>query len=172
MIINELITVFCNKTLILFKPNAFYFSHKGFCPCCDKKATFTAYNSWLRDYFLCSNCGSIPRERALMMIVEKYCPNWRDLHIHESSPVNRGASMKLMKGAKNYIASQYNPNMPFGTLTGNYINQDLEHQTFNDETFDLVITQDVMEHLYEPDKAFAEIARTLKKGGVHIFTPP
>jgi SAM-dependent methyltransferase len=107
-----------------------------------------------------------------MLIIEKYYPNWRDLHIHESSPSNRGASLKLIKGAENYIASQYNPHKPFGTLIENYINQDLENQTFNDETFDLVITQDVMEHLYEPGKAFAEIARTLKKGGAHIFTVP
>jgi hypothetical protein len=29
-----------------------------------------------------------------------------------------------------------------------------------------------MEHIYEPAKAFAEIGRTLKKGGAHIFTVP
>ena len=172
MRLNEFITDFLSRILTLIKSNVFYFSHKGYCPCCDRKVTFTAYNSWLRDYFLCSNCGSIPRERALMLIIEKYYPNWRDLHIHESSPSNRGASLKLIKGAENYIASQYNPHKPFGTLIENYINQDLENQTFNDETFDLVITQDVMEHLYEPDKAFAEIARTLKRGGSHIFTVP
>lgn len=153
-------------------PNAFFFEVEGYCPCCDRKVTFTAYNSWLRENFLCSNCGSLPRERALMMIIEKYFPNWRDLKIHESSPVNRGASLKLRKGAKKYIDSQYNANKSFGILLENCINQDLENQTFNNEVFDIVVTQDVMEHLYEPAKAFAEIARTLKKGGAHIFTVP
>lgn len=161
-----------SKIIILKKPKAFYFSHRGYCPCCDRKVTFTAYNSWLRENFLCSNCGSLPRERALMMIIEKYFPNWRDLKIHESSPVNRGASLKLRKGAKKYIDSQYNANKSFGILLENCINQDLENQTFNNEVFDIVVTQDVMEHLYEPAKAFAEIARTLKKGGAHIFTVP
>ena len=51
-------------------------------------------------------------------------------------------------------------------------NEDLENQTFADETFDLVISQDVMEHIFNPEKAFSEIARTLKPGGAHIFTVP
>ena len=29
-----------------------------------------------------------------------------------------------------------------------------------------------MEHIYHPEKAFKEVARTLKKGGAHIFTVP
>ncbi len=29
-----------------------------------------------------------------------------------------------------------------------------------------------MEHVYNPEKAFSEIARTLKKGGAYIFTVP
>lgn len=38
--------------------------------------------------------------------------------------------------------------------------------------FDLVVSQDVMEHIYNPQKSFLEIARTLKKGGAYIFTVP
>jgi SAM-dependent methyltransferase len=153
-------------------PNNFYFSHQGYCPCCDKEVLFQATHSWLRDYFLCANCGSIPRERALMLVIEKYYPNWKNLSIHESSPSNRGVSLKLKNSAKNYIASQYYPNQSFGTLINGFQNQDLENQTFADASFDLVITQDVMEHIYNPEKAFTEIARTLKKGGAHIFTVP
>jgi SAM-dependent methyltransferase len=44
--------------------------------------------------------------------------------------------------------------------------------TFDDARFDLVITQDVFEHVMDPAKAFAEIARILKPGGAHIFTVP
>ena len=153
-------------------PNNFYFSHQGYCPCCDKEVLFKATHSWLRDYFLCTNCGSIPRERALMLVIDKYYPNWHTLHIHESSPSNRGVSLKLTNKAANYTASQYYPHHPFGTLINGFQNQDLEQQTFADASFDLVITQDVMEHTYNPEKAFAEIARTLKKGGAHIFTVP
>jgi SAM-dependent methyltransferase len=50
--------------------------------------------------------------------------------------------------------------------------EDLEALTFEDECFDIVITQDVFEHVLRPGKAFAEIARTLKPGGAHVYTVP
>jgi SAM-dependent methyltransferase len=50
--------------------------------------------------------------------------------------------------------------------------EDLENVTFENESFDLMITQDVMEHVLDPARAFAEIARTLKPQGAHIFTVP
>jgi len=50
--------------------------------------------------------------------------------------------------------------------------EDLENMTFGNESFDLMITQDVMEHVLDPARAFTEIARTLKPKGAHIFTVP
>ena len=150
----------------------FHFKIKGFCPCCDQEVDFTARHSWLRDHFLCSGCGSIPRERALMAVIEQYYPNWRDLAIHESSPVDRATSKKLRQFSKTYLASQYFPDQQLGDIVRGYRNEDLEAMTFPDESFDLVITQDVMEHIYDPARAFSEIARTLRPGGAHIFTVP
>ncbi|WP_177243082.1 class I SAM-dependent methyltransferase [Bradyrhizobium sp. Gha] len=69
--------------------------------------------------------------------------------------------------------------MPGGTLVTNtklpckkYYVQNLEAQTFDDNIFDLVITQDVFEHVFSPDRAIAEIARTLKPGGGYIMSVP
>lgn len=50
--------------------------------------------------------------------------------------------------------------------------ENLEALTFADESVDLHITQDVMEHILRPSRAFGEIARTLKPGGAHVFTVP
>lgn len=161
-----------NSLISLLIPTNFYFKQSGYCPCCAKNVVFKAKNSWLRDNFFCSTCHSIPRERALMVTIEKYLPNWKELKIHESSPGNKGASLKLKEQCVNYLASQYYPDLKFGDIVGEFRNEDLESQTFADETFDLVVTQDVMEHIYEPDKAFKEIARTLKKGGFYILTVP
>jgi SAM-dependent methyltransferase len=107
-----------------------------------------------------------------MQAIELFYPNWRELNIHESSPIERGASVKINKGCKNYTASQFFPNQLFGELVNQVRNEDLENQKFENEVFDLVITQDVFEHLNQPEKAFAEIHRTLKKGGSHILTVP
>lgn len=148
-------------------------NNQGHCVVCDSHVTFFSENDWLRDHYLCNNCGSIPRERALMYCIEKYYPNWKKLNIHESSPASRGASLKLKKNCKNYIGTQYFSNFTFGKMHPlGWRNEDLENQTFDDGSFDLVITQDVMEHLFDPGLAFSEIGRTLKKGGAHIFTVP
>lgn len=153
-------------------PGDYYLSHPGYCVCCDREVTFECYHSWLRDNYYCANCQCIPRERALMAVVEKYYPNWRGLRIHESSPVQRGASLKLKNQCVNYQASQYYPGKEYGTMVDGFRNENLENQTFGDESFDLVITQDVMEHVYHPERVFSEIARTLAKDGAHIFTVP
>lgn len=107
-----------------------------------------------------------------MLTIEKYLPDWKELKIHESSPGDRGASIKLKNCAANYTTTQYFPNKILGEVINGFRNEDLEKQTFENEHFDLVVTQDVMEHIYDPAKAFKEIARTLKKGGMHIFTVP
>jgi SAM-dependent methyltransferase len=150
----------------------FFFKQKGFCPCCEHHVLFIAHNPWLRDHFKCSNCNSIPRERALMLAISNNYPNWKELRIHESSPGNRGHSVNLKKQCKSYITSQFFANEKLGSIINSFRNEDLENQTFKDESFDLVITSDVMEHIYEPDKAFKEIHRTLKPGGAHIFSVP
>ena len=107
-----------------------------------------------------------------MHVIETNYPNWKELSIHESSPENRGASIKLKNNCKHYIASQFFNNSEPGKLINSYYNENLESQSFHDNSFDLVITQDVMEHVMNPDRAFSEIARTLKPGGAHIFTVP
>jgi len=51
-------------------------------------------------------------------------------------------------------------------------NQNLECLTFDDESLDIVITSDVMEHMRLDDRAHKEIYRVLKPGGIYIFTVP
>jgi SAM-dependent methyltransferase len=147
---------------------------QGVCPICEQRVRFQSTNSWLRDSFVCMNCQSIPRERALMQTIKMYYPNYRDLVIHESSPCLRGASPKLRAECSGYSASQYFPDIPPGTINvaSGWQCENLENMTFADASFDLFVTQDVMEHVFDPAKAFREIARVLKPGGAHIFTAP
>jgi SAM-dependent methyltransferase len=37
---------------------------------------------------------------------------------------------------------------------------------------DLFVTQDVLEHVFYPDRALREITRVLKPAGIHVFTTP
>lgn len=73
----------------------------------------------------------------------------------------------------NVDLSLYKPNKPLGKkLSKGVTNQNLEQLTFDDETFDIVITSDVIEHVRLDDLAHKEIYRVLKPGGVYIFTVP
>lgn len=161
-----------NTLLEILIPTGFYYKSGGYCPCCEKDVIFHTVTPDLRERYKCLNCKSSPRERAVMLAIQKYFPNWKNLSIHESSPENRGVSLKLKTECSNYIASQFYPNNKFGEIVDGYRNENLESLTFQNEAFDIVVTQDVMEHVYNPEKAFKEIERTLRKGGAHIFTIP
>lgn len=150
-----------------------YFSHPGHCEICESATVFTAAGPNFRSTLRCPRCKTPPRERALYHVLSTFYPNWRELKIHESSPNKIGLSAKLAT-APGYTESQYDPGVRWGSKhpEKGYRSEDLEAQTFGDESFDLVITQDVFEHLFHPDKAIKEIARTLRPGGAHICTFP
>jgi hypothetical protein len=147
---------------------------EGWCPICEGVAEFRAEQSWWRDHLFCQSCpgGSIPRERAIMQVLRTLHPNWRDLRIHESSPAPRGTSFVLQRDCERYSPTQFWPNIPVGEMHLGTRCENLEHQTFSDESFDVVVTQDVMEHLFYPDVATREIYRTLAPGGLYLFTTP
>ncbi len=151
---------------------AFHYEHIGFCPCCETPQTFRTDSDWFRDTLLCPNCGSVVRERALALVLKEILPNWNELSIHESSPSPRGLSERMAREAPHYMASHYFPRDPFGTMVNGFHNQDLENQTFDNESFHLVITLDVMEHVFHPEKVYAEIYRTLKRAGYYLHTFP
>ncbi|MCG6204121.1 class I SAM-dependent methyltransferase [Rhodopseudomonas sp. HC1] len=150
----------------------------GFCPICERQVTFQMKTPDVYRSLHCSDCQSGPRQRALWFALNRFRPGWRDLRVHESSPGWDIVSRRLVSECKNYTASQYDPNLPLGEIVDtrlpckNYIVQNLERQTFDDKSFDLVVTQDVFEHIMDPFKAIAEIARTLRDGGATIMSVP
>jgi SAM-dependent methyltransferase len=72
----------------------------------------------------------------------------------------------------NYISSEYFPDVAPGGEKHGVICRDLERLSFGDEAFDLVLTEDVLEHVRHPEAAFKEIFRVLKPNGYHVFTIP
>lgn len=150
------------------------FVHSGYCDICEEAAVFRSEYDWFRDHLKCDRCGSIPRERALMQAIDTFAPDYQRLQIHESSPGGRGVSAKLSKACENYSYSQFFLDVALGSYhpERNERCESLERLTFDDNSFDLFITQDVMEHIMDPEAAFREIARVLKPDGAHIFTVP
>lgn len=109
-----------------------------------------------------------------MVVLKRHYPAYRKLTIHESSPIGRGASSRLARECHRYSYSHYFPDTPRGKTDPVHKArcENLEALTFADNSFDLIITQDVMEHVFNPAAAFREIARVLRPGGAHVFTVP
>lgn len=150
------------------------YQHTGRCPICEKRSNFTAKEGWYRDHLFCHECegGSKPRERALMFAIRTFFPDWQRLAIHESSPMERGASVVMKRLCVGYLGTQFFPGVAPGSIHKGIRCENLEQLTFDDGTFDLTISQDVMEHVNRPDRCFREVARTLKPAGAYIFTAP
>jgi LPS sulfotransferase NodH len=160
------------------------FAAEGRCPICEREVRFLAtsdkpmpaqlHGRWFRNELRCSHCKSPPRERAIAQVLEEARPGWRGLAIHESSPGGWAFSAKLRRECAGYVPTQFDPSFPFGQMhpSGRWRNETLEAQTFADESFDIVIAQDVFEHLFDPARAAAEIARTLRPGGLCLMTVP
>ena len=145
--------------------------NRGYCPICERQVFFEIEGPYLRNQYKCVNCQSIPRWRALMWVVAECFPKWRELRIHESSP-GGPLSDKLVRECPKYLPSHFFPDTPRGQISRGFRCEDLTAQTFENESFDLVITSDVFEHLPDVSLAVREIMRTLKPGGAHIFTVP
>jgi SAM-dependent methyltransferase len=145
--------------------------NRGYCSICEKPTYFIQYSEWLRDYYKCSYCDSIPRQRALISALNLYVPEWKDITIHESSPCGP-ASEYIKRNCAQYTQSFFFPGIPTGTVYNGNRCENLEKMTFSDNSFDLFITQDVMEHINNPENAVREICRVLKPNGIHLFTVP
>lgn len=140
----------------------------GYCHCCRQQSTFRSASDWLRDNYVCLDCKSIPRNRHLHHVLDTKFPGWEKASIHECSPVNDFTA----RHAKRYTRSIYEPSVAPGAMHNGIRCENIEAMTFADNTFDLFITEDVLEHIFHPDKAIAEIMRVLRPGGAHVFTAP
>jgi len=149
------------------------------CPICNLIRGFSASDDYwsCRDELQPTGCPydtCLTRHRALAKALFSLHPReqFADLRIHESSPAPIGISLWLRQNCKFYIMSGYFPQIPFGEIVHGLRNENLEHQTFDDNVFDFVIHLDVMEHLFDPFQALREIQRTLRPGGYCVFTAP
>lgn len=149
-------------------------SYSGYCPVCESATSFEVRGLSFRDQLVCPSCDdiSVPRERALAIALRLYAPNWRELRILECSPAPRGVSSRLRTECRSYTAMNYFPDEVVGKEFEGVVNEDLQNLSFSSEAFDVFVALDVLEHIPDPAKAIAEVARVLVPNGVALLTFP
>ena len=133
---------------------------------------------------ICARCLSNSRQRHLARALidtfgqsGEYLPlrdvknDLEEFTIYEAQ--SDGTIHSILRDLPGYVCSEYFDDVPYGAVGPNGVRcEDLQALTFPDNFFDLVITQDVLEHVREPARALSEIYRVLKDGGYHVFTVP
>jgi SAM-dependent methyltransferase len=142
--------------------------------CLNKNSISEHQLNWPRDFLNCKCCGSIVRNRSLYLLLLVNCPNYKNKKIHQSSPSNNDPiHLKLLNECKEYSYSHYFTDIPNGEYNNNNIKcADLLNLPFDDNSFDIFLTSDVFEHIWDPAKCLNEIYRVLKPNGMYLMVLP
>jgi SAM-dependent methyltransferase len=155
------------------------------CAVCGERHMFARRESRsIREGYPCPACRATLRYRDQALCIVDQFGNGRcasltqlaasghmdDLSVYEAAL--GGPFVKILSRLPYYVRSFYWEDVPLGEARNGVLCQDFRTLTFADESFDLIISSDVMEHVFEPLRAFAEIRRVLRVGGVHIFSIP
>jgi len=77
----------------------------------------------------------------------------------------------LLSRARTHTRSFYEEGHSSGRKDG-AVCEDITALGFGNESLDLIVSSDVLEHVPRLDKALSESARVLRPGGAHLFTVP
>lgn len=155
----------------------------GRCPVCGNLTLFLCTNSFnARNNMHCLFCRSLTRRRHIAKAALEAVFNGRFksfANIPKDSPVRiysadaGDSTYWVLKGRKNFTCSEFKPGTALGqALPSGATCQDLEKLTYPDASFDLVLTEDVLEHIKDHKAALREVNRVLAPGGWHVFTAP
>jgi SAM-dependent methyltransferase len=141
----------------------------------------------LRETLRCRTCFSKMRDRTLAAGLLDVMAKKFDLEadsiteLAERMPAAvrvldtdaNGRIGRLLSDLPGYTVSLYQPDRENGADLGKgVVNVDLERMPFPDESFDVILSTEVMEHVRYVETAYREIARCLGDGGTYLFTVP
>jgi SAM-dependent methyltransferase len=79
----------------------------------------------------------------------------------------------ILAAGRPYTKSFYDSGARPGSIRDDgAVCQDITSLTFEDGSFDLILSSDVLEHVPGLVRAFSETTRVLRPGGAHLFTVP
>lgn len=155
-------------------------SLNGHCLACDSQANFQV--SWVhsdmvtpnwREILSCSSCSMNNRQRALIATMQDLTRQFDSPKVYMAEQIS--PSYRFLKDQfPDLMGSEFlGGQTPLGKKNDNGLrNEDGTQLTFSDNSFDVVISQDVLEHIFDYKKAISEMARVLRPGGLLFMTVP
>lgn len=120
----------------------------------------------------CLGCRASAINLSLIPVVQRHFPQIdSSLRAYELSTY--GSMLAWLRRMFSQLeTSEYFPDQPLGTRINGILNQDVQQLTFAADSFDLVTSNQVFEHVPDDVAAFHECHRVLRNGGAMIFAVP
>tara|TARA_B100001245_G_C22881953_1_gene424200 strand:- start:1198 stop:1965 length:768 start_codon:yes stop_codon:yes gene_type:complete len=144
-----------------------YKGNNVLCPICKiELKKFFPYGRETRENALCPNCLSLERHRLLFLYLKSetdvFKKNINLLHIAPEE-----CFINIFKKSKNISYTTGDLYSPLAE-----VKMDIHKIPFQNETFDVILCNHVLEHVDDDKKALKEIERVMKKEGFAILQVP
>ena len=128
-----------------------------------------------RETLTCPTCGMNNRQRLVATLLKEQLEPFHDKAVYfmeQVTPMFRWAEAAFPQHRT--IGSEYlGDSHQGGQLAGSGVrHEDVMNLSFPAESLDIIVSNDVFEHVPEPTRAFSECARTLRRGGTLLATVP
>jgi SAM-dependent methyltransferase len=142
----------------------------GECPICGRSLFVSLQASGFMTR--CLRCTANVTNLALIPVIKRHFRGaFANLDAYELSTF--GATLSwIQRNCGRVVTSEYFPDKPLGDKIDGVLNQDVQHLTFEDQSFDLVTSNQVFEHVPDDTQGYRECARVLRPGGALIFAVP
>lgn len=123
------------------------------------------------EFHVCLRCRANLRYELLAEYLRR---SFADLSAMDVLELDYDSPLRaILSRARNYTRSFYRAEVAPGTRRQDgAVCEDITRLTFPDESLDLIVSSDVLEHVPDAQAAFREAERVLRPGGVHVFTVP
>lgn len=155
----------------------------GFCDVCEKETKFLMdwnYSNGtipnFRERLVCQFCDLNNRQRFMVrlitqLITENGKPN-ADIYLYEQI-TNFYSFIKKKFERLNIVGSEYlGPEIKSGQIINDVMHEDALNLSFDDNSFDFLISNEVFEHIPNINKALSEGSRVLRSGGYLLASIP
>lgn len=148
----------------------FYGGNKYECPVCEgtfrKLLPYGYDGSSKRSNVLCPKCLTLERHRVLWLYLKErtdfFTKHRKMLHIAPEQPFL--GRFRKMKNLDLTTADLFSPLAD--------VKCDIQDMPFDDNTFDVIFCNHVLEHVADDKKAMSELFRVMKPGGFGVFQVP